>query len=366
MALSLALVLLSITLPRVFAAPRAQACTGTISSLDDVADAVECTTVNINSFTVPAGETFNLELLTGTTVNVLGDVTFGEKNWDGPLFQISGDSVTFNGNGFTFDGNGPFYWDGLGGNGGVTKPAPMMKIKTSGTFTNLKVLNTPERAFSVSNPGPLVISKITVDDSAGDEPNSASNGLAAGHNTDGFDVSTTDLTIENSVVMNQDDCLAINKGSNIVFTGNTCSGGHGISIGSITSDVTVSGIVISGNTISNSQQALRIKTDASASGSTVTNVTYSGNTGTGLAQFGVLIDQSYPDTLGTPGTGVVISDINFTGSKTSLTVDSGAEKVAVNCGKGSCTGTWDWAELSTSGGSAGDIVNFSGIEGYSE
>lgn len=32
-----------------------------------------------------------------------------------------------------------------------------------------------------------------------------------------------------------------------------------------------------------------------------------GNTATGLRQFGVLIDQSYPDTLGTPGTGVILS-----------------------------------------------------------
>ena len=70
MALSLALVLLSVALPPVLAAPSARACTGTISSLDDVSAAVECTTVNINSFTVPAGETFNLELATGTTVNV--------------------------------------------------------------------------------------------------------------------------------------------------------------------------------------------------------------------------------------------------------------------------------------------------------
>lgn len=33
-----------------------------------------------------------------------------------------------------------------------------------------------------------------------------------------------------SQVHNQDDCLAINKGSNIVFKGNSCTGGHGISI----------------------------------------------------------------------------------------------------------------------------------------
>jgi len=37
----------------------------------------------------------------------------------------------------------------------------------------------------------------------GDQPNSNSNGLAAGHNTDGFDASTENLTIQNSVIMNQ-------------------------------------------------------------------------------------------------------------------------------------------------------------------
>ncbi len=64
-------------------------CTGTIASLSDVSAAVACTTVNINSFTVDAGKTFELDLASGTTVNVLGDVTFGVSNWAGPLFQIS-------------------------------------------------------------------------------------------------------------------------------------------------------------------------------------------------------------------------------------------------------------------------------------
>ncbi|ETW77474.1 glycoside hydrolase family 28 protein [Heterobasidion irregulare TC 32-1] len=361
-----AFVIFAAAVPCILGTKQGTACTGTISSLDDVDDAVECTTVNINSFTVPAGETFNLDLADGTTVNMEGDVSFGNKTWAGPLFQVSGDSVTFNGNGHTFNGNGPFYWDGLGGNGGVTKPAPMMKIKISGTFTNVKVLNSPARVYSVSNPGPLVMSKLNIDDSLGDLPNSASNRLAAGHNTDGFDVSTTDLIIESSTIHNQDDCLAINKGSNIVFTGNTCIGGHGISIGSISSDAVVSGIVISGNTVTNNDQALRIKTKASATSASVSNVTYSGNTGTGLRQFGILIDQSYPDTLGTPGTGVKISDINFSGSTTSLTVNSGADRVAVNCGAGACTGTWDWASLKVSGGSAGPIVNFDGITNFSQ
>ncbi|KAI0827306.1 endo-polygalacturonase PG1 [Trametes gibbosa] len=350
----------------ILAAPAASDCTGTISSLDDVAAAVKCTTVNINSFTVPAGKTFDLSLADGATVNMQGDVTFAVKNWDGPLFQVSGKSITFNGNGHTFDGNGPSYWDGQGGNGGVTKPAPMMKIKISGTYSNVKVLNSPARVYSVSNPAPLTMSQLTIDDSAGDAPNSKSGGKAAGHNTDGFDVSTTNLIIEDSTIHNQDDCLAINKGSNIVFQRNTCTGGHGISVGSISSDVTVSGITIQGNTIQNNDQALRIKTKASATSSTVTNITYTGNTGTGLRQFGVLIDQSYPDTLGTPGTGVKLSAVNFVGATNNLAVNSDAQRVAVNCGSGSCTGTWDWSALKVTGGKAGSITNFSGIKNFSQ
>lgn len=63
----LSFVLLAVALPLVAAAP---ACTGTIASMSDVAAAVKCTTVNINSFTVPAGQTFNLDLADGTTVNL--------------------------------------------------------------------------------------------------------------------------------------------------------------------------------------------------------------------------------------------------------------------------------------------------------
>ena len=57
------------------------------------------------------------------------------------------------------------------------------------------------------------------------------------------------------------------------------------------SDATVSGIIIQDNTITNNDQALRIKTMATATDSSVSNVTYSGNTGTGLRRFGVIIDQ---------------------------------------------------------------------------
>ncbi|KAG8973832.1 hypothetical protein FRB90_009873 [Tulasnella sp. 427] len=249
-------------------------CTGTISSLDDVSAAIACTTININSFTVPAGKTFLLNLASGTTVNVLGDVTFGVSAWAGPLFQIAGTNVNFNGNGHTFDGQGNSYWDGLGGTG-TTKPK-FLRVTMTGTFTNLKVLNSPINTFSVGTDGPLTISKVTIDDSLGDSANSNSNGKAAGHNTDGFDVGSHNLLIKDCVVMNQDDCLAVNKGTNITFQNNKCSGGHGISIGSISTDAVVSGVYIIGNTVTDSDNGLRIKTKADATGASVSGIYYTG------------------------------------------------------------------------------------------
>ncbi|CUA74723.1 polygalacturonase [Rhizoctonia solani] len=347
--------------PLLAVAAPAATCVGTIASLNDVATAQGCNTVNIKAFTVPAGKTFDLSLLSGTTVNMQGDVTFGVANWAGPLFRITGTGITFNGNGHTFDGQGASYWDGLG-DGGVTKPHPMMKIAISGTYTNVKVLNSPAQVYSVSNPAKLIMSNLTIDNSAGDKPNSKSGGKAAGHNTDGFDASTTDLTIQDSKIYNQDDCIAINKGSSIVFQRNYCSGGHGISIGSIATGATVSGIQILNNQVVESDQGLRIKTDEDATNASVSGVTFSGNTASGIRKFGVIIDQGYPATLGEPGN-VPLSDINFTGAKNTIAVTSSATRVAVNCGS-KCTGTWDWSALTVTGGKSADTkYRYSGIKG---
>ncbi|EJD03056.1 uncharacterized protein FOMMEDRAFT_84384 [Fomitiporia mediterranea MF3/22] len=369
MSLSLACALLATT-SSAFAqlAPALEDCTTTISSIADATNASTCATVNINGFTVPAGEGFTLNLADGATVNLLGDVLFGNKSWEGPLFTIREQLhyLSLNGNGFIFDGGGPFYWDGLGGNGGILKPGPMMKIKMSGSFNNLKVVNSPRHVFSVSNgQRPLTISGCTVDDSQGFQPNNQSNGTAAGHNTDGFDISSSNVLFTGNTVISQDDCLAINKGSNITFTNNTCSGGHGISVGSISSDASVSNIAITDNTIINNDQALRIKTKASAVNGSVANITYSGNTGTGMRRFGIIIDQGYPKTLGKPGTGVIISDVNFIGEMNNITVNDKAVRVAVNCGEGACQGTWNWTSLVVTGGQKSNISGFDGITGGS-
>lgn len=170
----------------------------------------------------------------------------------------------------------------------------------SGAFEDVTVLNSPVQAISVGNVGALVIDSVTIDNSAGDVDN-------LGHNTDGFDVGSNDLVIRNSVVKNQDDCIAINYGSNIVFQNNHCSGGHGISIGSISTGSTVSNVLISGNTVTNSMFGMRIKVKADATSGAVSNVVYEGNTISGITYYGFLITQSYSTNFGVPGTGTTVS-----------------------------------------------------------
>ncbi|KAJ6527689.1 glycoside hydrolase family 28 protein [Mycena capillaripes] len=336
-------------------APMAKRCTGMISSLADVAAAQVCTNIIINSFTVPGGQTFTINAATSATITMAGDVTFGFAEWAGPLMLVSGTNVTFNGNGHTLFGQGDLYWDGLGGNGGVTKPAPFIRVNNGGSFSNVRIFNAPERSIAVKG-SPVTITGITIDNSLGDLPNSRSNGLPAGHNTDGFGISNANnVIIQNSSVHNQDDCLAVNGGTNVTFQNNVCIGGHGISIGSIASNVVVNNVHITGNTVMNNTNGLRIKTDATSTASTVSNVVYTNNKLSGISQFGVLIDQSYPDTLGTPGTGVVINGVAFIGSNT-VSVTSGANRVSVNCGStSSCVGTWNFVGLTVTGGSAGTI-----------
>ncbi|KAF7339121.1 Glycoside hydrolase family 31 protein [Mycena venus] len=288
-------------------APMAKRCTGTISSLADVAAAQVCATIIINSFTVPGGQTFTINAATGATITMAGDVTFGFAEWAGPLMLVSGNNVTFNGNGHTLFGQGDLYWDGLGGSG-VTKPAPFIRVNNAGSFSNVRILNAPERSIAVKG-SPVTISGITIDNSLGDLPNNRSNGLPAGHNTDGFGISNANnVIIQNSSVHNQDDCLAVNGGTNVTFQNNVCIGGHGISIGSIASNVVVNNVHITGNTVMNKSvvlpfsslppsppptNGLRIKTDATATASTVSNIVYTNNKLSGITQFGVLIDQSY-------------------------------------------------------------------------
>lgn len=103
----------------------------------------------------------------------------------------------------------------------------MLRINHSGTFKDTIIKNSPARAISVGGAS-IVVDTVTVDNCAfvshSEEPPltleaHTADGDALGKNTDGFDVSSDGpVTIQNSKVHGQDDCLAINRGNDITFT----------------------------------------------------------------------------------------------------------------------------------------------------
>lgn len=184
---------------------------------------------------------------------------------------------------------------------------------------------------------------VTLDNSDGDSQ--------GGHNTDAFDVgSSTGVYISGAIVKNQDDCLAINSGTNITFTGGQCSGGHGLSIGSVggRDDNTVKTVRILNSSISNSQNGVRIKTVYGATGS-VSDVKYEGITLSGITKYGVVIEQDYENgsPTGTPTAGVPITNLSLNGVTGSVT--SSATNVYILCAKGACS-NWTWTNVSVKGG----------------
>jgi polygalacturonase len=136
-------------------------------------------------------------------------------------------------------------------------------------ISNLNIQNWPVHCFDITGCNGLTVTGIKLDNSAGNAPNSASGGKPAAHNSDGFDISsTTNMILSSSTVTNQDDCVAVTSGTNVTVTGVTCSGGHGLSIGSVggKSNNVVSDITFSDSSVTNSENGCRIKTNSGTTG----------------------------------------------------------------------------------------------------
>ncbi|RLN05916.1 hypothetical protein BBO99_00008912 [Phytophthora kernoviae] len=242
---------------------------GTYTSGTDVSS---CSTITIGSLTVPAGVTLDLsDVADGAIINFTGTTTFETETWEGPLILLTGTDLTVGGTG-TLDGQGSWYWEQ---GTSIDKPVFFRMHKViSSTVKGFTIKNTPYRTFSILNSEDTTISGLTLDASAGDD---------VAKNTDGFDLSSNDgITITGNTIYNQDDCLAMQSSTNTVFSSNTCSGGHGISIGSlggssVSSSDTVSGLTVKSNKIVDSVNGIRIKTIIDLYGE-VTGVTYTDNT----------------------------------------------------------------------------------------
>ncbi|EPQ29028.1 uncharacterized protein PFL1_03318 [Pseudozyma flocculosa PF-1] len=308
----------------------------------------KCDKIVLDNIVVPAKTTLDLTgLRAGTQVVFSGKTTFGFAPWskDNFLIAIDGTRITVTETpGSVIDCGGERWWDGKGSNGGTEKPKFFSAHKlTDSHIGPLHIKNTPIQAFSINGVNGLTLDGINMDNSLGD--------VKGGHNTDAFDIgSSTGVFITNAVVKNQDDCLAVNSGKNILFSNGDCSGGHGLSIGSVggRSDNTVDGVRIEHSRISNSDNGVRIKSVEGAKG-LINNVTYTDITLSNIAKYGIDIQQDYQNggPSGTPTNGVKITNININNVKGS--VASKATPIYLLCGEGSCT-NWKWSGNSISGG----------------
>jgi polygalacturonase len=229
------------------------------------------------------------------------------------------------------------------------------KMTAGSKIQNLHIRNWPTHLFSISSCSNLVLQNLLLDNSAGDAPNAISGGLAAAHNSDGFDLSTSsNVLITNNTVYNQDDCVAITSGNNVTVSNMYCSGGHGLSIGSVggKSNNNVTNILVgdpfpqlkqtlttpqfTNSKILNSQNGARIKSNYNTTGF-ISNITYSNIAVSNISIYGIDVQQDYLNggPTGIPSNGVIISNLlfqNLTG-----TAAASGEDYYILCGSGSCS-----------------------------
>lgn len=333
---------------------RASSCTfsGSSGAADAMKQQASCSTITLKDLEVPAGTTLDLTKVKDNTKIIFeGETTFGYKEWKGPLLSIAGTGITVEGaSGSTLNGLGEKYWDSKGSNGGKTKPKFFAAHKMYDShINNISIKNAPVQVVSINGCDGLTINKMTIDNSAGDS--------AGGHNTDGFDIGeSNDIHINGAKVYNQDDCVAINSGTNIKFDSGLCSGGHGLSIGSVGGrDVnTVSSVTFSSSTVKNSDNGIRIKAKKNESGK-ISGITYSDITLDNIAKYGVLIEQNYDggDLHGDPTSDLPITDVTVNGLHGDGAIASSGHNMAIVCGSGACS-DWTWTDVEVSGGKTYD------------
>lgn len=173
----------------------------------------------------------------------------------GPYIDyVSTDNVT---NGW-INSYGQAWWDAnpTNGTGTAARPHLMSFNTTNGSMHHYK--SRKPIAWNVQ----LIGNNITVSDSIID---AYSTSTAFPFNTDGFDVTGTNIRILNSVIFNGDDAIAVQSGSHdVLFRGGTIGyQSHGMSIGSLgqnqASFANVTNIAFDDITVINAVYAARFK-----------------------------------------------------------------------------------------------------------
>ncbi|KAI9695474.1 MAG: hypothetical protein M1820_008576 [Bogoriella megaspora] len=306
--------------PVAAASPRSKTCVvpssfeasnGTIDDSPAIASAfIECSQdativfsegVNYNVF-----QPLKATNLSNVVINLLGNLhlpqditavqTLVNASSSGNLywFTLAGPSIDYISttnvsNGWIYS-YGQAWWDAnpINGTGIGGRPHLMSFNTTNGSMRSFK--SRKPIAWNVQ----LVGSNITVSDTVIE---AYSTTTSFPFNTDGFDVTGTDVTITDSVIFNGDDAIAVQSGSHNVFFSKGVIGyqSHGMSIGSLGQDqskfANVSNIHFDDVTAINSVYAARFKSWIGGQG-LAKNITWS-NIRTYNVTFPIFVTQTY-------------------------------------------------------------------------
>lgn len=203
---------------------------------------------------LPQNITYIQAIVNGTGANSYATTPYW-FNFAGPYIDYIGtDNVT---DGWIYS-YGQAWWDAnpVNGTGLLGRPHLLNFNTTNGSIQRFK--SRKPIAWNVQ----LVGNNIDVSDSIIDAY-SVSGSFP--FNTDGFDVTGTNIKITNSVIFNGDDAIAVQSGShNVLFEGGTIGyQSHGMSIGSLGQDqssfANVSNITFNDITCVNSVYSARFK-----------------------------------------------------------------------------------------------------------
>ncbi|KAL0059798.1 hypothetical protein AAF712_013439 [Marasmius tenuissimus] len=238
---------------------------------------------------LPAGKTFLIQStwdFTGCTnceVQIEGTLKLSDDDldsWDHVkgailLTNVTGATIHSKTGSGVFEGNGVAFWQKFAADNSFKRPS-LLYISGGSNITveNLEFRD-PPNVFQYVTDGATNILYRSLN------LNATPKDGATPKNTDGFDVvKATFVTIADTKVINQDDCVAFKPGSSFVTVTNiTCSGSHGLSVGSLAkseNDV-VTNIFVDGATMIDSNKATGIKLYDGTPGhgfATVRNVTF--------------------------------------------------------------------------------------------
>ncbi|KAF4767604.1 hypothetical protein N7455_011372 [Penicillium solitum] len=269
---------------------RASACTPVAGGSDDT-PAIAAAIAKCGkggTIIIPAGKTYNLNSpldfagCAGCDFQLEGTLKFSSSTnvWKGQTAMINIKNIdglkirSLSGKG-VIDGNGQASWDLFAKDSSYRRPT--LLYITGGS--NIEVSNLRQK-----NP-PNVFNSIKGDTKTAKFLNlnmdAVSKSKNEPKNTDGFDIgASTDVTISNVHVTNDDDCVAFKPGADgVIVKDITCTGSHGISVGSLGKSAKdfVKNVHVSGARMIKSTKAVGIKTYPTGNGhakSTVSNITF--------------------------------------------------------------------------------------------